>query len=274
MKDKEKILKSIKKRNLSANDLERILKSVENTAPKQVQSFEDYFENKTKIGVFSDCHIGAKEFDEPFFKHMVKIFKREKVKRVYQCGDILEGMSNRPGHIYELSEIGYHKQMEKATRLFKLITCPIYGIDGNHDEWFQKKCNQGVVVGVELDRAVKNYHHLGQMEANVKLRSNVNMKLFHPNDGTAYAMSYKMQKMMESFTGGEKPQILLQGHYHKSLYMFNRHIHGIECGTLSSQTRWMRGRKIQAHKGFWVINIQFGRGGIGKFEPAFYAGYK
>jgi len=273
-KEAQKILKSVEKRSLSSSELERVLKSVENAAPRQVQSFSDYFENHTRIGVFSDCHIGAKEFDEPFFRHMVKTMRRAKVKRVYQVGDILEGMSHRAGHIYELSEIGFTKQFEKAERLFKLFDCPVFGIDGNHDEWYQKAQNVGVVVGKELEKNVPNYHHLGQMEANVKLRKNISMKLFHPNDGTAYAISYKMQKMMESFTGGEKPEILLQGHYHKALYMFNRNIHGLDCGTMCGQTRWMRGRKIPAHKSFWIVDIKMGRGGIGAFSPTLHPGYK
>jgi len=274
MENNKKILKIVHKRNLNANELERILKSVENAAPQQVQAFTDYFERKVRFGVFSDCHIGAKEFDEPFFKHMVKTFKREKVSRVYQCGDILEGMSGRPGHIYELSEIGFAQQFSKAKRLFKLFDCPVFGIDGNHDEWYQKKNNQGVIVGAELQNQVEKYINLGQMEANVKLGRNITMKLFHPNDGSAYAISYKLQKLMESFTGGEKPNILLQGHYHKALYMFNRNIHGLECGTLSSQSRWMRGKKIPAHKGFWIVEVKMGHGGIGAFAPTFYAGYK
>ena len=83
-----------------------------------------------------------------------------------------------------------------------------------------------------------------------------------------------MQKLMESFTGGEKPNILVQGHYHKALYMFNRNIHGLEAGTMCGQTSWMRGKKIPAHKGFWIIDLSLGKGGIGKFAPAFYPGYK
>lgn len=274
--EEKRILKSVQKRGLTPSELEKVLKSVENSAPKQRQSFSDYFEKRTKIGVFSDCHIGAREFDEPFFRHMVNTFAKNKVSRVYNCGDTLEGMSGREGHVYELDEIGFSQQFNKAKRLLGLFPkkMEIFGIDGNHDQWYQKKNNAGLIVGQELDSTIPNYNFLGQDEANVELRKGINMKLFHPNDGTAYAISYKMQKMMESFTGGEKPNILLQGHYHKALYMFNRNIHGIEAGTLCGQTRWMRGKKIPAHKGFWIIDIEMGKGGIGKFSPSFYPGYK
>jgi len=271
----DKIIKIVGKRNLKPQELEKILKSVENSPPHQIQTFQDYFESKTRIGVFSDCHIGALPFDEPFFKHMAKTMKKQKVSRIYQCGDILEGMSGRPGHVYEMSQIGFNNQIDKAEEMFGYLKgVDVFGIDGNHDAWFQKKNNAGVIVGKELERRVPNYTHLGQEEADIKLKKGITMKIFHPNDGTAYAISYKMQKLMESFTGGEKPNILLQGHYHKALYMFNRNIHGVECGTMCGQTKWMRGRKIPAHKGFWIIDMEMGRGGIGSFKPAFYPGYK
>jgi predicted phosphodiesterase len=270
------ILKVVKKHKISANELENILKSIENSAPKQIKNFSDYFEERVKIGVFSDCHIGAREFDEPFFKHMVRCFEEEKISRIYNVGDTLEGMSGRDGQIYDLTEIGFNNQFEKALKLFRTFPkeMQIFGIDGNHDEWYQKKNNSGMIVGKELARNLKNYNFLGQDEANVEIGKGIVMKLFHPNDGTAYAVSYKMQKLMESFTGGEKPEVLLQGHYHKALYMFNRNIHGLECGTLCGQTRWMRGKKIAANKGFWIVEMEIGQGGIGFFKPAFYPGYK
>ncbi len=275
MDEEKKVLRLLKRKNLSTAELEKILKSVENKAPiHEIQSYKDYFQKRIRFGVFSDSHIGVREFDENFFKYMVQVFKREKLDRVYQCGDILEGMSGRPGHIYELTDIGFNNQMNRAVRLFKTIHCPVFGIDGNHDEWYQRKNDAGIVVGNELQSRVPNYTNLGQMEANVKLSKNITMKLFHPNDGSAYAVSYKLQKLIESFTGGEKPNIILQGHYHKALYMFNRNVHGLECGTLSGQSKFMRGRKLAAHKGFWIVDLEIGKEGIGSFSPRFYPGYK
>lgn len=270
-----KIERIVKKHGLTDSELERVLTSTKNSAPQKKQVFKDYHTGKLKIGVFSDCHIGHEMFDEPFFKYMVSTFKKERVDKVYQVGDILEGMSGRDGHIYELSEIGYDKQMKKAIQMFELLKdFKVYGIDGNHDGWYQKKGNGGVIVGSELESKVEHYTHLGQMEADVELKPGVTMKLYHAGDGTAYAVSYKMQKLMESFTGGEKPNVVLSGHYHKALYMFNRNIHGLECGTMCGQTSWMRGKKIPAHKGFWIVDMDIGKAGIGKFAPEFFPGYK
>lgn len=267
--------KILKKYNIEESDLERVLQSIQNSSPKKSQLWKDYFTSKTKIGIFSDCHIGHEMFDEPFFKQMVRTFKKEKVDRVYQTGDILEGMSGRDGQIYELNEIGFDNQFNKAVHFLDMLKdFPIYGIDGNHDEWFKIKGNQGIEVGKQLEDKLSHYTHLGCMEADVEIRKGIKMKLYHGRDGSAYATSYKMQKLMESFTGGEKPNIVLSGHYHKALYMFNRNIHGLECGTMCGQTGWMRGKKIPAHKGFWIVDLELGKGGIGKFGVNFYPGYK
>ena len=44
----------------------------------------------------------------------IKQFEKKKVDIVCQVGDLTEGMSNRPGHIYELSHLGYHEQKKVA----------------------------------------------------------------------------------------------------------------------------------------------------------------
>ncbi len=276
MNSKE-IIKVVKKRGLSAPELEKILSSVETgNEPQRKQAFRDYVGKNSRIGIISDTHIGHKEFDEPLFAYAGKTFRKEGVDKVYHCGDILEGMSGREGHIYELNQIGFAQQIKEAERIFTkhLKGLDVKGINGNHDLWYAKKNNGGVNVSSELAQRVENYTHLGDEEADVELKKGITMKIFHPNDGTAYATSYKLQKLIESLTGGEKPEVLAEGHYHKALYMFNRNVHALEAGTLCGQSKWMRGKKIPAHKGFWILDIEMGGGGIGKFKPAFYPGYK
>jgi hypothetical protein len=111
------------------------------------------------------------------------------------------------------------------------------------------------------------------MEADVQIAPGVVMKLFHGNDGTAYADSYKMQKLIESFEGGKKPAIILSGHYHKQIAIFRRNVFGFECGTLCGQTRFMRGKKIQAHKGFGIIEVWVDRNGVARLRHEFFPYY-
>ncbi|MFW6246644.1 MAG: metallophosphoesterase family protein [bacterium] len=271
------------------NNREKLDEVIDNLKPKEVKTllqqleapdatkktFNHRFSGKhTKIGVISDLHIGAKSFDEDFFHLAMKEFKRQGVEAIYCPGDILEGMSGRPGHIYELDQIGYEAQASKASQLIDEAPTKIYGITGNHDQWFQKKGDAGVDVGKDLEHRTKNFVNLGMNEADVKLSPAVTMKLFHAGDGSAYATSYKLQKLIESFTGGDKPNIVLSGHYHKALYTFVRNVHGYECGTLCDQTEWMRGKKIPAHKGFWIIDVYKNKSGVEKTVNEFFPGYE
>lgn len=233
----------------------------------------DFATKHIKIGIISDSHIGLKAFDEALWVKAMKDFKRRKVEAIYFPGDITEGMSGRPGHIYELSHIGYTNQMDYTSELMKLTDLPIYALTGNHDQWAFKKNNAGVDVGKELEYRVKNFHNLGMNEADVLLNDKFKMKLIHPNDGSAYAPGYKLMKMIESFGGGEKPNILLQGHYHKSLYMFSRNIHAYECGTICGQSEFMRLKKIQAHKGYWILDIYTGEKSIERIVNTFVPKY-
>jgi hypothetical protein len=99
------------------------------------------------------------------------------------------------------------------------------------------------------------------------------MKLFHGNDGTAYADSYKLQKLIESFEGGKKPNLVLSGHYHKQIAIFRRNVFGFECGTLCGQTKFMRGKKLQAHMGFGIIELWVNPSGVARLRHEFFPYY-
>ncbi len=223
-----------------------------------------------RFGYYGDPHMGEKHFHEDLWRQMVAFYRQEKITKVYCVGDNLEGMSGRPGHIYELSHIGASAQIDYATKMFKLApSLEFYIIDGNHDQWFKEKGNIGLVAGKILAEQNKNVHFLGEWEAKVMLHPNVELMLFHANDGTAYADSYKLQKLIESLEGGKKPNIILSGHYHKQVAIFRRNVFAFECGTLCGQTRFMRGKKLQAHKGFGIIEIWAGERGIHRLRHEF-----
>lgn len=221
------------------------------------------------FGYFSDAHIGNKKFNQPLFDYMVRFFKKEKPDFILNPGDHVEGMSNRPGHVYELDQVGFDQQTRRTVELYsQLDQFEHFGIDGNHDQWYYIKADQGAIVGRHLERHVKNYHHLGQDEGDLNVHG-VRIKLFHANDGTAYATSYKLQKLIESFSGGEKPHIVLSGHYHKAMSMFSRGVHGFECGTVCGQSKFMRGKKIPAHMGFGLCKVVFNSRGVERLTHTF-----
>ena len=81
--------------------------------------------------------------------------------------------------------------------------------------------------------------------------------------------SYKMQKLVNSLQGGHKPNIVIQGHYHKANYMFYRNIHCIDAGTLQNQSSFMRKIGTPAHTGYWIVKFTHDGESITSFTPTF-----
>ena len=91
----------------------------------------------------------------------------------------------------------------------------------------------------------------------------------------SYALSYKTQKIIEAMSGGEKPNILVVGHYHKMEQLFYRNVHAIQAATLCAQTRWMRGKGIAAAVGGWIVELRVDdEGSITRITSTFFPFYK
>lgn len=231
------------------------------------------FEGKRiRIGAFGDTHIGHQKFSEDRFYQALAEFKKEKVDFIVHTGDVTEGMSHRPGHVYELTHLGYEQQKEYAVKLFSQWTdTDIYAIDGNHDRWFIK--SNGAYIVKDIDRQLSNFHFIGHDEGDISLDGRATLKLWHGEDGNSYAMSYRVQKIIESLSGGEKPSMMLCGHTHKYVKLFERNIHAISIGCIEGQTSWMRGKRIAAHVGFAIFDVYIGDKGITKITETWFPFY-
>ena len=221
------------------------------------------------IGVLGDTHIGSIYFNEVVLRKAFAEFLHEDVDFVIHVGDVCEGLSNRTGHVYELSEIGFHSQREKAIELLSEWEGKMYFIDGNHDRWFAK-ANQALIVPDVAD-GVPDGEFLGHDEGEIHING-TKITLWHGEDSSSYAVSYRLQKLAEAFTGGEKPNILFCGHTHKMGYFMERNIHIVSCGAIQTQSKWMRSKRFAAHVGFWIVKVWLGEG-VNKFCPTWYPFY-
>lgn len=227
---------------------------------------------RVRVGVISDTHIGSNCYQSERLFAAFDEFHRRKIDFITHVGDVTEGMSNRPGHVYELNYIGYGQQKAKAiSDLSEWTDTDMYLIDGNHDQWFIK--SNGAYIVRDICDAIPNAHFLGHDEGDINLAGKTTLKLWHGGDGNSYATSYRIQKVVESLTGGNKPGVMILGHVHKQLYMQERNIHCISAGSIQSQTKWMRGKRIAAHVGFWIIDIWVNSRGVSKIAPTWYPFY-
>jgi len=222
------------------------------------------------FGVISDTHIGSIYTDNSHILRAFNKFDEAKVDFVVHAGDVTEGLSNRAGHIYEVNQIGYTAQKKAAIEILKHCPAQLYMIDGNHDRWYVKGSGAYIVEDIAKELGAV---YLGQDEGDIALKHHITLKLWHGEDGNTYAISYRMQKIVESLTGGTKPHIIIAGHVHKMMYNWLRHIHCIGAGSIQMQSKWMRSKRLEAHTGFWVIKAWLNDAGVGRFQPTWYPLY-
>lgn len=222
-----------------------------------------------KIAIMGDTQMGSKYTQLTHLNNFYDICKEEGIKDVYHTGDITDGLKMRVGHEYELYAVSADDMIEDVVKRYpKRDGIATHFITGNHDASIYKQV--GYDVGNAIARQRDDMEYLGRDCSVVYLTPKCKLELRHPWDGTAYALSYKLQKMIESMESDSKPNILAVGHYHKAEYMFYRNVHALQTGCFQAQTPFTRGKNISVHLGGWIVEIKVTDDGtIKSFAPKF-----
>lgn len=217
-------------------------------------------ELEIKFGLIGDTHIGSKYTQYSHLHEFYNVCAERGVTEVYHAGDICEGLKMRPGHEYELYEITADELVTDVINNYpRRKGIKTFFITGNHDASIYKQV--GYDVGKAIDIQRDDMEYLGKDCAVVKLTPKCKLELRHPWDGTAYALSYKVQKMVESMDPGTKPNILAVGHYHKASYFFHRNVHIFQTGCFQGQTPFTRGKGLSVNMGGWIVTVKVDENG-------------
>lgn len=236
----------------------------------------DYKHRIRKFGVCGDKHLCNRQARLDVLNALYDIYADEGITEVYDTGNWIDGEARF--NKSELLVFGMDAQIDywidKHPRRNGVTTYFIAGDD--HEGWYQQReCIEiGRYAMMRAQAQGRNdLVYLGYVEAHVKLeceKGSRNMMVNHPGGGSAYAISYKGQKYVEALQGGEKPAIVLQGHYHKANFGYPREVFVVDTGTCCDQTLFMRKKMLQAHVGGWVIEMnQAPDGTINRFKPEF-----
>ena len=216
-----------------------------------------------RFGFTTDNHLCNKHSRMDVLDAAYKHFHAVGIRRAYNAGNWIDGEA-RFNRTELVTAPGMDNQVDYLIDKYPIYddieTHLIAGDD--HEGWYQQR--EGIEVGRYLQtRAETQGRHdlkyLGYGEADVKLlfgTGSAVMRVVHPGGGSAYAISYTDQKRVESYQGGEKPQIELVGHYHKFNHGFPREVHTIQGGCTCDQTMFMRKKRLQAHVGYSIIQIK------------------
>ncbi|MGE3582875.1 MAG: Hint domain-containing protein [Hyphomonadaceae bacterium] len=204
-------------------------------------------------------------------------FEKAKVQAVYNTGNWIDGEARFNKH--DITVHGMEAQCRYLARHYPARPgFKTYAVAGDdHEGWYGQR--EGVDIGRFAERIMRDvgredWVHLGFMEAYIRL-VNANtgksavMAVVHPGGGSAYALSYSIQKIIEALDGGEKPAVGLYGHYHKLWAGNIRNVWCVQTGTTKDQDPFMRKKKIDAHVGGVIVRMEQDprTGAIIGFEP-------
>lgn len=223
---------------------------------------------RIRFGLTSDNHLGSKYARNDVLEALYDIWEEDGITDVYQCGNMIDGDArfNRFDLLVHGMEDQAHYFAENWPQRPGMSLHFITGDD--HEGWYVQR--EGVNIGEYLEHiAIKHgrtdMHYLGHMEHDIIFTAKHGqsvMRLIHGGGGSAYAISYKPQSIINSYHGGEKPNILLIGHYHKADFNYWREVLNVQAGCTEDQTPFLRKKNIAAHVGGWTIEFELDDNGI------------
>jgi hypothetical protein len=154
-------------------------------------------------GLTGDNHLGSKYSRLDVLNALFDIWKEEGVETVYQCGNIIDGEARFNVHDLLVKGIGGQTDylIDNWPQRTGMETCFVTGDD--HEGWYVQR--EGIDIGrhIQFEAESQGRHdlkYLGHMEHTMDLRVGDGrsiMRLIHGGGGTAYAISYKSQKIVE-----------------------------------------------------------------------------
>lgn len=216
-------------------------------------------ENTIRFGITGDRHTGSLYAHTEALRAYYDYAEAEGAAMILDCGDILAGHKVYKGQEFDLRDLGLEAQVARLANTAPQ-TIPTKFITGNHDASF--KSLAGVPVGKMIQQAVPGYEFLGEEQARIAFSTpagRFEVMLLHPGGGSAYALSYKPQKIVESLEGGTKPNMIGIGHFHKAeMIPSYRNVAVMQAGTFEKQTPFMARQGLAAHVGGWIVTVTVG----------------
>jgi hypothetical protein len=211
-----------------------------------------------------DTHLGSKYYRDDCLNDFYDNVAHRGFKTVLHAGNWIDGEA--PFNRHDLLVHGMDQQMQFLAKNYPqrpgVETWAITGED--HEGWYSRR--EGIDVGRYAENVMRqngreDWRDVGFMENFIDLvhagsGQSTKLLLMHPGGGSAYAVSYAPQKIVEGFDGGDKPAVLILGHYHKASYNLIRNVHVVQTGCFQDQTLFMRKSKLAAHLAGCFIELR------------------
>ena len=207
-----------------------------------------------KLLLISDTHLCSKYDRLDILRYLYDQAEKKNVNYILHSGDLLDGKSNRPQHLYELKEISYTGQKQYVIDKYPKSEIPTYVVSGNHEYMWYKECGADILKDICNTRT--DLYYLGSDCEDLKI-GKLKVRLYHgkSGQGQSYARSYRIQKYLDAIPSEERPHILQTGHIHQAFYMKQGKTHCFQTSCLQDLTPYERSMGFNNDKSCWWVDI-------------------
>jgi predicted phosphodiesterase len=211
-----------------------------------------------KLLFISDTHLACKHDRLDILKYLYNKAEENGTNAVLHCGDILDGCyTNRPQQIYELKCHGFDEHLKYVVDNYPKSELKTYFIGGNHLDTYIR--NGGSDMGKAISKEREDLIYLNPDTAKIKF-GNLGILMHHGSGGKAYSISYKLQKYVETIDDPEI-KIIMQGHFHNSMYMYYMGKHCFQVGALVDENNWSRSLGLKNEKSCYWVDVDYDKKG-------------
>jgi len=221
----------------------------------------------TELCVVSDTHFGNIHQQLHFLNEVYEEAHKRGISTVLHCGDLVDGnYTNRPEQPRQQFLHGFDEQIGYVVDMYpKVNGITTNFILGSHDETHYK--NDQATAGFWIPKCRDDMIYLGQDTADLNINK-IKITMDHPGGGSSNSVSYQLQKRIELLESGNKPKILLAGHYHKSYSFVYRNVRGILVGSCCDVTQFQHKKGLSNAVSAYFLDIYSDKNGnIIYFEP-------
>lgn len=208
-----------------------------------------------RFGVVSDTHLGSnyEALDELYYFYNYAI--NQGVDTFFHAGDISDGhYTMRQTSIKDVHKVGFTDQLNYIVDNYpRFDGVTTYFITGNHDVTHMR--NGFADIGDAISRMRDDLVYLGHNFAKYDLTPNLDMSLIHPTDGVSKSLSLKLQNMIDA-NKARRADIMLVGHYHKSVNIKYRDIYGYLLPSFQHQTGFMQDNNLVSDVAGMIFTIK------------------
>jgi len=205
-----------------------------------------------KFGIVSDTHLGSRYQQLTALYDFYERCKDEKVDVVFHAGDWVAGKGVYKGQEYDSFLHSMKEQREYLTEKYPEVGIRTIGITGNHDESWTAIAGEQLIFLVTKQR--EDIQVVAEYQAFIDF-SGIKICLYHPDSGQAYAISYKLQKLVESFTAENLPDVVIMGHFHQKEYVTIRNVECFQAACFEAQTPYEVRKNLHPVIGGWIVEV-------------------